>query len=75
MTPERNAELWQAFDRLRPSDQMLLRLLVDGSETGYREISTKLQMPIGSIGPTRARALDRLRRELASDGKLSLLAS
>jgi RNA polymerase sigma factor (sigma-70 family) len=72
---ERNADLWRAFHRLRPSDQQLLHLLVDDSETGYREISTRLQMPIGSIGPTRARALERLRRLLASEGSLTLLAS
>jgi len=48
-------------------------LLVDGSAVGYREFAAELHMPIGSIGPTRARALDRLRRELESDGQLSLM--
>jgi len=28
----------------------------------YQELSTALRMPIGSIGPTRARSLMRLRR-------------
>ena len=28
----------------------------------YRDISDALSMPIGSIGPTRARALEQLRR-------------
>jgi DNA-directed RNA polymerase specialized sigma24 family protein len=30
----------------------------------YQKIGLKLEMPIGSIGPTRGRALKRLRREL-----------
>ncbi len=29
----------------------------------YEEISAALDMPIGSIGPTRGRCLERLRRE------------
>ena len=34
----------------------------------FQEISAALQMPIGGIGPTRARSLERLRRELERDG-------
>jgi hypothetical protein len=30
-------------------------------------------MPIGSIGPTRARALERLRDEIEREGELSLV--
>jgi hypothetical protein len=30
-------------------------------------------MPIGSIGPTRARALERLRKELQREGELALM--
>jgi RNA polymerase sigma factor (sigma-70 family) len=75
MTAARDTVLWRAFERLRTSDQKLLRLLIDGDEAGYREISAALWMPIGSIGPTRARALKRLRRELESDDTLDLLAA
>lgn len=32
---------------------------------GYREISLELGVPIGSIGPTRARCLEKLQRQLA----------
>jgi DNA-directed RNA polymerase specialized sigma24 family protein len=39
-------------------------MLVADPTPSYAEISTALQMPIGSIGPTRARALQRLRREM-----------
>jgi RNA polymerase sigma factor (sigma-70 family) len=72
---ERDAELWEAFERLRPSDQKLLRLLMDDTKVSYRQISTELGIPIGSIGPTRARALQRLREELDPDESFNLLAS
>jgi RNA polymerase sigma factor (sigma-70 family) len=68
---ERDAALWQAFARLRPRDQALLRLLAEDPAPGYAEISEALEMPIGSIGPTRVRALERLRREIAALGPLA----
>jgi DNA-directed RNA polymerase specialized sigma24 family protein len=34
----------------------------------YNEVATRCAMPIGSIGPTRARALSRLRSRLAERG-------
>jgi DNA-directed RNA polymerase specialized sigma24 family protein len=40
---------------------------------GYEEISAALDMPIGSIGPTRQRALERLRKELERQGTLDLM--
>lgn len=68
---EQAESLWRCFARLRPSDQALLRLLVAGPRPAYEEIAAALDMPIGSIGPTRARALERLRRELEREGQLS----
>lgn len=47
--------------RLSAKCQQLLRLLSDPSELPYAEIAAILDMPIGSIGPTRARCLDRLK--------------
>lgn len=72
---ERDLALWRSFERLRPSDQSLLRLLMTDPRPGYDEISATLDMPIGSIGPTRARALERLRQELDSQGTLTLLSA
>jgi RNA polymerase sigma factor (sigma-70 family) len=72
---ERDAVLWRCFARLRPSDQALLRLLVAEPRLAYEEISAALDMPIGSIGPTRARALERLRHELDQEGDLALLSA
>jgi DNA-directed RNA polymerase specialized sigma24 family protein len=34
----------------------------------YAEISAKLQIPVGSIGPQRARCLERMRRSRALEG-------
>jgi len=74
LTAERNEALWRGFERLGPTDQALLRLLVAGPRPAYAEIAAVLDMPIGSIGPTRARALKRLRKELEREGQLSLMS-
>lgn len=71
---ERDDALQRSFSRLRPSDQALLRLLMADPRPAYEEIATALDMPIGSIGPTRQRALERLRRELDTQGTLELIA-
>jgi RNA polymerase sigma factor (sigma-70 family) len=65
---ERDAAIRRAFERLSASDQALLRLLTADPAPSYQEISAALGMPIGSIGPTRGRALERLRRELRNVG-------
>jgi RNA polymerase sigma factor (sigma-70 family) len=72
---ERDGALWQAFTRLRAADQALLRLLVADAEPSYEEIAAALEMPIGGIGPTRQRALQRLRHELDSQGSLALMTA
>jgi RNA polymerase sigma factor (sigma-70 family) len=64
LTAERDDQLWAAFRRLPVRDQALLRLLSADPAPSYGVISAALSMPVGSIGPTRARALSRLRREL-----------
>ena len=60
---ERDGMLWQAFSRLPARDQALLRLLVSDPMPSYEEIGAAMGMPGGSVGPTRARCLERLRRE------------
>jgi RNA polymerase sigma factor (sigma-70 family) len=58
-----NAELVGTLvERLPVRSQLLLRLLSADSPLSYKDISEALCMPIGSIGPTRARALEQLRR-------------
>jgi RNA polymerase sigma factor (sigma-70 family) len=58
---ERDAILWRAVALLRHEDQALVRMLASDPPASYTEISAALDMPIGSIGPTRARCLERLR--------------
>ena len=58
---ERDSLLWQAVAMLRPEDQALVRMLAADPPASYAEISDALGMPIGSIGPTRARCFERLR--------------
>jgi DNA-directed RNA polymerase specialized sigma24 family protein len=61
---ERRSIVRRAMDRLPERDRALLTLLVAAPPPSYEEISARLGMPVGSIGPTRARALRRLRAEL-----------
>jgi RNA polymerase sigma factor (sigma-70 family) len=72
---DRDSELWAAFGRLSARDQRLLRMLVADPQPSYEEIGKALAMPIGSIGPTRGRALQRLRRGLELDEGLDNLAA
>jgi RNA polymerase sigma factor (sigma-70 family) len=57
---ERRAALAAALERLPDRQQALLGMLYDDAEPSYAEISDRLGLPIGSIGPTRARALSAL---------------
>jgi RNA polymerase sigma factor (sigma-70 family) len=63
------AELGQALrdglSELSPRDQQLLRLRAADPAKSYHEISQQMGMPIGSIGPTLRRSLDRLRETRA----------
>lgn len=65
LADERHVALWRALGRLSVSCQRLLRLLMADPEPTYEEVSRALNMPIGSIGPTRGRCLKHLRRELS----------
>jgi len=65
LAAERNAALREAFARLPPCCQRLLAMLSDDPPVPYAEISAKLGIAIGSIGPSRGRCLGKLRRYLA----------
>lgn len=64
LTDERQAALREALGRLSAPCQRLLRALMADPEPSYEEVSRALDMPIGSIGPTRGRCLKHLRKEL-----------
>ena len=48
--------------------QLLLALYFDTTEPSYAEVATRLNMPVGSIGPTRARCLAKLKTLLEEEG-------
>jgi RNA polymerase sigma factor (sigma-70 family) len=62
---ERDAALWRAFATLSARCQTLLRMLASDPAPTYDDVSAALGMPIGSIGPTRGRCLETLRRAMA----------
>lgn len=77
ITAERDAALRVAFAELPPRCRRLLTLLISDPPLPYAQISSVLQMRIGSIGPQRARCLDRLRRSrhltgFADDGPVMI---
>ena len=62
---ERQAALRDAFTRLPPRHQQLVALLIADPPVPYAEISARLGISVGSIGPNRRRCLDRLGRDPA----------
>ncbi|HWC27009.1 MAG TPA: sigma-70 family RNA polymerase sigma factor [Solirubrobacteraceae bacterium] len=62
LAQERDRALAAALADVPARDRMLLSMLMADPAPTYAEIGAALGMPIGSIGPTRARALERLRR-------------
>jgi RNA polymerase sigma factor (sigma-70 family) len=65
LAAERHAALREAFTHLPPDGQRLIAMLIADPPVPYAEISAKLGIPVGSIGPTRRRCLDKLRRDPA----------
>lgn len=59
---ERHEALLAGLAELPTRQRDLLLLLVEDPPSSYAEISEHTGIPVGSIGPTRARALERLRR-------------
>ena len=65
LAAERHAALRQALADLPPDGQQLIAMLTADPPVPYTEISARLGIPIGSIGPTRRRCLDKMRRHPA----------
>lgn len=59
---ERRQALLEGFAELADRERELITLLVADPPVPYVEISRMLGIKVGSIGPTRARILDKLRR-------------
>jgi RNA polymerase sigma factor (sigma-70 family) len=61
---EQSEVVHEAFVLLPLRCQQLLNLLMVETPPSYEELSAALGMPIGSIGPTRGRCLEKLRQLL-----------
>jgi RNA polymerase sigma factor (sigma-70 family) len=59
---ERDAALRAAFAELPRACHELLSMLMGDPPLPYTQVSATLGIPVGSIGPSRGRCLDRLRR-------------
>lgn len=68
LADERREAVLAALGELPERARTLLLMLAADPPRSYREISDTLDIPIGSIGPTRARYLERLRRSPALAG-------
>jgi RNA polymerase sigma factor (sigma-70 family) len=68
MRQEQQVLVRRALAELPDRHRQLMELLVASPPISYQDISARLGMPVGSIGPTRARILAHLREALASVG-------
>jgi RNA polymerase sigma factor (sigma-70 family) len=62
-------QLWAAFLTLPQRCQELLRIVAFVPRPDYDEVAAALDMPRGSVGPTRGRCLDKLRAALGVEGE------
>ena len=71
---ERQQLVQQALRQLDPRcRELLTALFMDAGGAGYKAIAARLQIPIGSIGPVRARCFKKLEailNSLGMDGQL-----
>jgi RNA polymerase sigma factor (sigma-70 family) len=65
LAAERQAALREAVSRLPPCCQRLIAMLIEDPPVPYAQISAKLGIPVGSIGPSRGRCLEKLRHDPA----------
>lgn len=61
---ERDQLLWASLGEIPQRCQVLLRALASDPPPSYQDVSAALGIPVGSIGPTRARCLDHLKKRL-----------
>jgi DNA-directed RNA polymerase specialized sigma24 family protein len=59
---EAQAAVRRAVADLAPRRRSLLETMLDNPDISYEQLSAQLDIPVGSIGPTRQRGLDELRR-------------
>lgn len=64
---ERDRALWRVFRALPERCRVLLRIVAHVERPDYSAVAEALDMPRGSIGPTRGRCLAKLRELLSAD--------
>lgn len=74
LAAERAADIRRAVDSLPELCRRMMRLLMTDPTPSYAEISAALDIPAGSIGPTRGRCLGRL-RNLLTPGSITAAGS
>ncbi len=62
-------QLWGAVASVDERCRKLLRVVAFMDRPDYQTLSTDLDMPVGSIGPTRARCLAKVRTALMKGGE------
>jgi len=67
LADEQRTRLWEVIATLPPLCQQLIRIVAFADRPDYDAISHALDMPRGSIGPTRGRCLAKLRQLLGVD--------
>jgi DNA-directed RNA polymerase specialized sigma24 family protein len=61
LSAERSETVQNAMIKLPPHCQQILRLLMLDPPPSYEEIAAAIGRPIGSLGPSRGRCLEKLR--------------
>jgi RNA polymerase sigma factor (sigma-70 family) len=69
LTRAANEALMHALAHLPERERKLLTFLFFDEGRNYASIASELQMPIGSIGPTRQRGLKKVRTLMSQDGE------
>ena len=64
---EQHRALWRALGQLSAKCQELLRIVAFVPRPDYHAVAAELGMPVGSIGPTRGRCLDKIRALLKDE--------
>ncbi len=65
MENDEQARLWACVRQLSERCQQLMRIVAFEDRPDYRGLAEDLQVPVGSIGPTRGRCLAKLKALLA----------
>jgi RNA polymerase sigma factor (sigma-70 family) len=71
LASDESRRLWGHVSQLSERCQRLLRVVAFEDRPDYASLSVQLGMPLGGLGPTRRRCLDKLRDRLAADPEWS----